>query len=462
VAGALEAARALLATQPRNARAHLAAGLALRGLGRLDESRSELDEAARLEPGDYAAAYELGLLHVLRKDDGAALTQFERAWELRPAFVPAKYAAGEARLRLGKWIEAATAFGAVLAIDPRNADARRALIAALTQAGRAAVSRGQFSEASRLYHAARTQDPANAELAMYSAQTDLLLGRWVSGWSAYRARPARLAFEAQLAREGPSYRVPPAEALRGRGVRILAEQGLGDILFLLRFAPKIEGATHLDFAGDARLHSLLARSGLFRRLEGDRLASPAEGDVELLAGDLPLLVAPAGACPPSLAIAPEPHRAAEWTRRLEALGPRPWIGVTWRAGAGQPKRGESLAKSVPLEELLAPLRGAGTIVSVQRAAAAQDLEEGARILGAPLHDLAAANEDLEEALALLSVLDRCVGVSSTNMHLRALTGKTGEVYVPFPYEWRWGTEGESPWFPGWKVLHQSPQGNWPR
>ncbi|QJR12722.1 hypothetical protein DSM104443_03815 [Usitatibacter rugosus] len=451
----------MLATQPRNARAHLAAGLALRGLGRLDESRSAFDEAARLEPGDYAAAYELGLLHELRGDDAAALAQFERTSELRPAFAPAKYAAGATRLRLKQWAEAAAAFEAVLAIDPRNADARRALVAALTQAGRVAVGQGEFTEASRLYHAARTLDPANAELAMYAAQTDLLLGRWVSGWSAYRARPTRLAFEAQLAREGHPYRVPPAEALRGRGVRILAEQGLGDILFLLRFAATIEGATHLDFVGDARLHSLLARSGLFRRLEPDRIAPPGEGEVELLAGDLPLLAAATGACPPSLAITPEPHRVAEWTRRLEVLGPRPWIGVTWRAGTDKPKRGESLAKSVPLETLLTPLRGTGTLVSLQRAPGEHDLENGARFLGARLHDLASANVDLEEALALLSVLDRYVGVSNTNIHLRALTGKECELYVPFPYEWRWGTEGDSPWFPGWKVHRQAPDGRWP-
>jgi hypothetical protein len=111
--------------------------------------------------------------------------------------------------------------------------------------------------------------------------------------------------------------------------------------------------------------------------------------------------------------------------------------------------------------LLAPLREGGTVVSLQRAPTMQDLEEGTRILGARLHDLAIANEDLEDALALLSILDRYAGVSNTNVHLRALVAKACEVYVPFPYEWRWGVEGESPWFPGWKVRRQSPDGTWP-
>jgi len=454
-------ARALLATEPQNARARLAAGIALRGLGQLETSRSELEEAARLQPSDYAVAYELGLLHEALGDDAAAASQFERAAQLRPAFAPARYAAGAARLRRREWLHAAAAFEATLAIDPNNGEVRRSLATALAQAARESVARGDFAAASGHFHGARAHDPANAELAMSSAQTDLLLGRWVSGWEAHRARPTRVAFEAQRAREGDPYRVPPPEALRGRGIRILGDQGLGDILFMLRFAPGIEGTTHFDFVGDARLHTLLARTGLFRHLEPERTALPEGGDIEILAGDLPLLAARTLACPPSLAIAADPQRAAAWARRLEALGPRPWIGVTWRAGTDKPTPGESLVKAVPLETLLVPLRGSGTVVSLQRAPAVKDLEEGAGILDAPLHDLAAANEDLEEALALLSVLDRYIGVSNTNMHLRALVAKACEIYVPFPYEWRCGVEGESPWFPGWIVHRQSPGRAWP-
>jgi hypothetical protein len=71
------------------------------------------------------------------------------------------------------------------------------------------------------------------------------------------------------------------------------------------------------------------------------------------------------------------------------------------------------------------------------------------------------NDDLEDALALLDVLDDYVGVSNTNTHLRAALGKTAQVLVPFPPEWRWGTAGdESPWFPGFRVLRQTPQRTW--
>jgi hypothetical protein len=81
--------------------------------------------------------------------------------------------------------------------------------------------------------------------------------------------------------------------------------------------------------------------------------------------------------------------------------------------------------------------------------------------GRPVFDASAMNDDLDDALALLDVLDDYVGVSNTNVHLRAALGKPGKVLVPFPPEWRWLPAGaESPWFPGFKIYRQTPQRSW--
>ena len=64
-------------------------------------------------------------------------------------------------------------------------------------------------------------------------------------------------------------------------------------------------------------------------------------------------------------------------------------------------------------------------------------------------------------LALLALIDDYIGVSNTNMHLRAAVGKTARVLVPTPPEWRWMAEGqESPWFPGFTVYRQGYDGGW--
>ena len=81
-------------------------------------------------------------------------------------------------------------------------------------------------------------------------------------------------------------------------------------------------------------------------------------------------------------------------------------------------------------------------------------------LASRVHDLAAANDDLEDALALVSLLDRHACVSNTNVHLAAAAGAKVDVLVAFPPEWRWGASGASPWFPSFEVHRQLPGGDW--
>lgn len=486
--GALEIARAIAVEQPGNARARLVAGIALRGLGRLDEAKVALDAAAALDPRDHAPAYELGLLHDRRGDAPAALAQFERALTLKPAFVPAQYAAGMNRLARKDWDVALERFDAVLKLDARNAEAHSARAQALHGAGRLVeaeesfrraiaidpghafslrtlgrygVSRGDFAEAARFFGAALAREPADAALPIFLAQAELLLGRWDSGWSAYRRRDTRLAFEAARRREAKPYRVPAMDEIAGRPALLVAEQGLGDILFFLRFAPRLRAASRLAFAGDARLHPLLARTGLFDELATDRAALPGRYDVEILTGDLPAFARAGEPTPPSLRIEPDAARVTRWTSRLEKLGPRPWTGVTWRAGTPGDVLTHGLYKTAPIDALFAALKPpGGTVVAIQRLPAPEELAQAARALGAPVHDLSAMNDDLEDALALLAVLDRHVGVSNTNTHLAALAGKTAQVLMPFPPEWRWGAAGASPWYPGFEVFRQLPGGDW--
>jgi tetratricopeptide (TPR) repeat protein len=428
---ALTQARRLAAAEPANVRAHMALGIALRLLGKLDESQAALERAARLDEQDYAVAYEMGAtLELAGSDD--ALAHFERAARLRPQFAAAHRAIAAAHVARGDFDRAAAAYGAALAIAP--------------------------------------QDP---ELSQLLAQVELLLGRLDAGWSSYSRREHRRHYEAQFAQQGTQYRVPsladvagPQGAQRGAGrhVTIVGEQGLGDNLFFLRFAPALRAAgARLAYVGDERLHPLLERTALFESLHSDRAPHAIGDSLPVLVADLPL-VGPRGtqSHPPSLRVPPDAARTAAWRRRLEEAGPRPWIGVTWRAGTPSAVLARGLSKQVPVEATfaaVAPL--GGTVFSLQRHAAEGELDRASAALGRKVHDLSAVNEDLEDALAVVALLDRHVGVSNTNMHLADAAGRTADVLVPFPPEWRWGAEGAaSAWFPGFRVHRQRRNGDW--
>jgi hypothetical protein len=64
-------------------------------------------------------------------------------------------------------------------------------------------------------------------------------------------------------------------------------------------------------------------------------------------------------------------------------------------------------------------------------------------------------------LALLALVDDYVGVSNTNMHIRAGAGRAARVLMPAPAEWRWPGDGAgTPWFPGFTCYRQRHDGAW--
>jgi hypothetical protein len=121
-----------------------------------------------------------------------------------------------------------------------------------------------------------------------------------------------------------------------------------------------------------------------------------------------------------------------------------------------------LHKETPLQLLGAAVRGVnGTLLALQRNPRPGEIDELSARATRPVHDLTALNEDLEGMLALLALADEYIGVSNTNMHLRAGAGRPACVLMPRPAEWRWFSAGdESPWFPGFRVYRQGRDGKW--
>lgn len=453
-AAALAASRDVIARHPGHARAYLAAALALRMMGKLGESRAAIEEAVRLDPSDYGASYEQGITLATLGEGAAARECFLRATRLRPDFAAAHFALGMDAIERGDLDAAASALEEAARLDPRNPHA-------LVNYGRLCVRRGDFARAAELFSAAWALVPADRDLPLYLAQVELARGRWAEGWRGYAGREQRVRFEAERAREGTPYRIPDAVAVGGTQLLLVGEQGLGDEIFFLRFAPALRAlGARLSYVGEPRLRPLLQRTGLFEEVFAFGEPLPP-GRTRLLSGDLPLL-SPEHPLPPSLAIPPDREKLDAMRRRLERVGPRPWIGASWRAGTAHDVAAHALRKTAPIASLFAALPRDGTVLSLQREGSFDELESASRALGRPIYDFSAVNADLDDALALVALLDRHVGVSNTNTHLAAAAGATADVLVPFPPEWRWGIKGDSPWFPGFRVYRQLPDGDWSR
>lgn len=167
----------------------------------------------------------------------------------------------------------------------------------------------------------------------------------------------------------------------------------------------------------------------------------------------------AGEVAPSLRIDPEPTRVAALRERLAAVGPAPYIGVTWRGGTapsadgkhenlirllfGSAVRTKALYKEVPLADCAHVLGGVrGTLIALQRKPGPWVQLRPSPQRQAATDHFTACNDDLENMLALVSLLDDYVCVSNTNVHLRAAAGLPSRVLIPFPSpDWRWDARG---------------------
>ncbi len=413
------AARTAIAVGPHLANAWIAMGLVQQDAGALDEARASLTRAIVLDPNLASAHLALGNLEQLQGHVEPALAAYAKAQALDPRLAEVPYNRGNlAHTVTGEIATAIAGYREAIAMRPDYALAHHNLANAL-----------------------------------------FLVGDFAAAWSEYRWRPPRLQYEARAPYEAPAAMPSP-----GSRLAIVAEQGLGDVLFFLRFAPRLrDRGVVLEFRGDRRLEGMLARTGIF-----DRVSAVDDGrDPEVarvLAGDLPMLLdeRERGNAPPPLALTADPERVAIARSRLLAAGPPPYIGLAWRAGKAKGGAAEeTLLKELPLPGFGSALKATrATWISLQREPRAGERELLASHLGAAVHDFSGVNADLEDCLAFMAAIDDFVGVSNTNVHFRAGCGRGARVLVPFPPEWRWMAEGPSPWFPAMRVHRQASDGSW--
>ena len=432
----------------------VARALQLHQQGRIAEAQAIYREALAREPGHAVATHYLGMA-TWQLGDPVEGERLMRASLARDASIPDFHNNLGLLLRDTRRAEdAVSSYRRALEADPGWFEAYNNLGLALEDAGR-------LEEAAEAYRTALEREPGFAAARQNMSRVLLASGRFEEGWQAYRWRLAARG----LARAPDPAAQPLPASLEGRRFELLAEQGIGDVLFFLRFAPELaRRGGRPAFRGDARLHGMLARTGLFAALRPEGDGARAEGEEAVFVGDLPWLLGmhDPRRFPPPLPLEPGAERVAAWRSRLEALGPPPRIALTWRAGIAAVGPASTQLKEIPLETLAGMLRGrSATWISVQRQPRDGESEALARALGAPVHDLSRANDDLEDMLALMLAAEGYVGVSNANTHLRAGVRMPMSVLVPFPPEWRYGgTESRSPWFPLVRLVRQDRGGAW--
>lgn len=449
-ADALDCLDKALAISPGDLHALQNRGSALLALNRPQEALSSFAQILQRESRNGEALLNRGVALATLERHAEALVDFEAALRLAPGHPDILYNRGNALMQLDRHAEAIAAFDRVLAAVPAHARA-------WTNRGRALEALNRHEEAVASFGKAITLQKDYADAHFNQALALLTLGDLRRGFEQYEWRWKRSGMSD--ARRGYGRPLWLGEFPLGRKTILLhAEQGLGDTIQFVRYAPLLAraGAT-VVLEVQPELKALLSRL--------DGVASCHARGETLPAFDLHC---PLGSLPLAFKTEPEnipadiPYlraddsRVAKWRPAIEAL-PGKRVALTW---AGHAKHANDRNRSIDLA-LLEPLLALDGIsfISIQRELRENDAALLARQrnvthLGGELADMA-------DTAAVTALVDLVIAVDTSVAHLAGGLGRPVWVMLPFSPDWRWTLTGEhSPWYPQARLLRQPAAGDW--
>lgn len=308
---------------------------------------------------------------------------------------------------------------------------------------------GDLAAAEKYSRRACLLQPEDAAIHFNLALTLMRAGRLQEGFYEYEWRWQIPEFQEQH-RQFPQP-VWRGEALEGRRILIYGEQGAGDAIQFVRFAPMVRKA-----GGEVIIEVLPHLERLMTWMEdGLRIVNAQTNDVQFDV-QCPLMTL-AERFGIGLDSIPAPARflipadvQAGWTNRVgtERMG----IGLVW---AGNPKHPNDRDRSLPADSFLPLTRLSGTQCwSLQAGVAARDTPAG-------VVNLAGELTDFGETAAAICALDLTITVDTAVAHLAGSLGKPVWLLAAYTADWRWLLDREdTPWYPSMRIFQQKRPGEW--
>ena len=420
----------------------------LLNLGKYAEAERIYRHLLRGRPDDpfLLNARAVCLANCSRYDE--ALEAVRRALALKPDFVDAYSNMGQMLRSIGRPDTAIGCLAAALRIDAKHADALSNTAVALSDLG-------LIEDSNRYFRKALAIRPDHVRTRLGYGMNLLRAEQFAEGWE---------LFEARHTQDKPKFNQPApprrigwlAEIKPDERIFLYYEQGLGDTLQMVRYAPRL-GATgaQISVSVQAPLVELLRQNLPGVEVYGPR-ACPWEFE-----GYLPLLSLPRllGLDARSLLDRPtELFAPEENVRRFDPLrtkGARPRIGVAW---SGNPAYHNDKGRSIAFAEFQGFMTDKAEWHFVQNEIREFDREAVTQFGRLNTHfDLIG----FCDTAALISCLDLIVTVDTSVAHLAAAMGKPTWILLAFAADWRWGILREdSLWYPSVRLFRQPYLGDW--
>ena len=383
--------------------------------GQYDEAIAAHRRSIAINPKSHVPFFNLGNALKDKGQTDEAIAAYRQALGLRPNYPEAHFNVGTSFGDKGQTAEAIAAYRQAIALDPNYAAAHWNLALML-------LARGEFQEGFKEHQ-----------------------WRWEC-----KGLPRRRNF-AQPQWDG--------SPLAGRTILLHAEQGFGDTLQFIRYAPLVAARGATVIVGSVpELHRLLQGTpGVSRWLASGETLPPFDVHCPLMSLPHARSARRWKTIPQSVPYLHADAGLSAWWRNESGRhdSNRFKVGLSW---AGNPTHVNDRNRSLSLAALgpLAQVQGV-SFYSLQKGDSARQ----PRPSGLELIDRTEDLKDFADTAALVANLDLVISVDSAVAHLAGAMGKPVWTLLPFTADWRWLLEREdSPWYPTMRLFRQAARGDW--
>lgn len=448
-AGDLEKAeciyREILQVQPNSAPIHNNLGLIFQDRGLLNESVSCFEKALEISP-DYAIAHNnLGNVFKEMGEPDKAIKCYQQALLFDPEHADAFYNLGNIFKEREELDKAVMYYTKALQLAPDHADAHNNLAVTFK-------SKGLISDALRHFEKAVELVPDLADAHWNMGLTLLLSGNFKKGWEKYEWRFKTSA----VYRHDFSKPMWDGTCISGQTILLYADQGYGDTIQSIRYAPLVAGqGAKVIVECQRELKTLVQDINGVNAVvvRGEQLP---EFDTYCPLFSLPLIFNTTIETIPLQIpyIKPSTVLVEKWRDKIRPDRSRLKAGIVW---AGGPTYKNDHTRSCQFD-LLLPLLELKNIdfYSLQKGEAAKQADGIKQLI-----DYTGEISDFSDTAALMENLDLVISVDTAAVHLAGAMGKTAWVLLPFDPDWRWLLDRrDSPWYPAIRLFRQPSPGDW--
>jgi tetratricopeptide (TPR) repeat protein len=460
-------------------------GLAFQKRGQIEEAIKCYIKSIQLNPNSADTCSNLGSILQEREKFEEAIEYHEKALRLNPKHAVANYNLGSVFQKKGQLEKARIFYDIALQINPTNALAynnlgtiyfqekgrleqaitcyRKAIQInpnysnAYSNLGISLQEKGLYDEALACYKKALNLSPSHAEAHFNAAVILLLNGNLKDGWQEYEWR--QKTNDHLFSQRSFSKPLWNGTDIKGQTILLYAEQGFGDTLHFIRYAPIVSqhGATVI-------VECQKELASLLQNIEGVHQVIAYGNQLPYFDIYWPLLSLPLVFNTTLETIPSDKHYISadsilveKWRDRLNHRDSKLKIGLVW---AGNPAHKRDYCRSCSLD-IFSSLFEIHNVVfySLQKGKEAELTKNAFQKMN--FIDYTNELNDFSDTAAFIENLDLVISVDTSVAHLAGALGKPVWTLLSFVPDWRWLLDrGDSPWYLSMRLFRQPSLGDW--